>query len=371
MRSTEYNRLFFYLFVFLLTLSCGKKMVVWQRIIDRGANEEAVDLLSDGERLIVVGNQDGKGLVEFIDRDGNFLRRQVFSEGKMTSFRGAGLDLKGNLFLCGSVQKNDTSLCLVVKNDLVGRTVWKKGLALGKGSWANGICLIDTNIVICGGVETEKGAEVLVALLNPTGKTLWSRNYSQGEWAEGTKVALAPNRTIILLGKRRDAKNGDIFLLSLKPNGDTIWYRVYDSGGEDTPGDLTVDQFGNIVAVGTAQISDSVRCVLLEYTLDGGVVRKVAYGNNAQAEGKGICLGDKGEIIVCGTLRTPKGGALLVFEYLPNAISVWERQQHIGKDVSGTAVIFAQDVFVAANVTSKSGPGGKDIALTRFAWNKK
>lgn len=357
--------------VFLLTLSCGKKTVLWQRIADRGANEEAVDLLSDGERLIVVGNQDGKGLVEVIDRDGNFIRHQVFSEGKKTSFRDAGLDLKGNLFLCGYVQKNDTSLCLVVKNDLLGRTVWKKGLALGKGSWANGICLIDTNIAICGGVETEKGAEVFVALLTSAGKTLWSRNYPQGEWAEGTRVAPAPNRTIILLGRSRGAENGDIFLLGLKPNGDTLWRRIYDSGGEDTPGDLTVDQFGNIVAVGTAQISDSVRCVLLEYTLDGGVVRKVAYGNNAQAEGKGICLSDKGEIVVCGTLRTPKGNALLVFEYLPNALSVWERQQPIGKDASGAAVVFNQDVFVAANVISKLGPDGKDIALTRFAWNKK
>lgn len=368
-------KLLFSLLVFLLTLSCGKKTVVWQRIIDRGANEEAVDLLSDGERLIVVGNQDdgkiGRGLVEVLDRDGNFIQRQVFSEGKRSSFRSACLDLNGNLFLCGSGQPYGTTLCLVVKNNLQGRTVWKKGLALGRGTWANGICLIDTNIAICGGVQTEKGTEILVALLTPTGKTLWSRNYPQGEWAEGTKIALAPNRTIILLGKRRSAGNSDLFLLCLKPNGDTLWRRVYDSGGEDAPGDLLVDQFGNIVAVGTAQFSDSARCVILEYTLDGGVVHKVAYGENTQAEGRGICLGDKGEVIVCGTLRAPKGRAVLVFEYLPNALSVWERHHYIGSDARGAAVVFDRDVFVAADVANKRGPGGKDIAIVRFAWLKK
>ncbi len=367
-----WRKLLIFLFAFISLLACGKKAIVWQRIIDSGEDETPVALFSFGENLILVANQ-GKpdsgrclGVVQILDHEGRFLRRQTFSEGKMNNLQDAHLDSLGNIFLCGSTRPYDTTVAMVVKTSIGGRTYWKKGLALGQGSWANGICLTDTNIAICGGVQVSKGREVFVAVLNPTGRTLWSRTYQQGEWAEGFKIAKAPNGNLVILGKKRSGENEDILLFCLKLNGDTVWSRVYDSKGKDAPGDLIVDQFGNIIAVGTAYLKDSLRCIILEYTSDGSVVRKVAYGENAQAEGKGLWINDKGEIFICGGLRSPKRQGILLFEYAPNALSVWERQHYIGKEAIGTAVVFDRDIFVAAEVANKT----KDVALLRFAWLK-
>jgi len=352
----------------LLLLSCGKPPVVWQRTLDTGTDEQAVGLLCASDQLIVIGNQ-GKEetgrcvwLVQRLDLKGNRLGRQTIAEGRLNVLRDGCLDQDNNLLLAGWTSVYDTIICLIVKLAPDRRTLWKKGLVLGRAAWANGICVVDSNIAVCGGVESDFGTDIFVCLLNPSGRTLWSRNYHFNESGEGWKVKADQNGNLIVIARSSSAQ--DIMLMRLKPNGDTFWTRRYDSGGKDEPDGLAVDQFGNIVAVGTARASDSVRCVILEYAADGGVVRKVAYGENTQAEGRGIWITEKGDIFICGTLLTPKGRQLLVFEYVPGAVSIWERQIGAGKDADAKAVLFADDVFLVGDVLNQT----QDIAVFRLAW---
>ncbi|MEO0068714.1 MAG: hypothetical protein ABIK23_06270 [candidate division WOR-3 bacterium] len=345
----------------LLALFCGKPQIVWQRFLDTGTDEQVVALLSQGGVLLLVGNQGDKeidscaGFLQWLDLKGNLLRRQRVAEGKLTILRGACLFQTSNIILCGYTRLRDTTVSLIFRLGPDGRTLWKKGLAMGSSSWANGVCLNDTNIAICGGVVTNTQTDILVCLLNPNGKTIWSRNYPFKEPAEAYKIASDQNGNIILLG----SIGTDILLMKLKPDGETLWTRRYDSGANDRAGGLALDRFGNIVGVGTAGEEKSQRCVILEYAADGGAVRKVAYQENARAEGNDAFITEKGDIYVCGSIFTPKGKEVLAFQYIPNATSVWERQIPAGRDAVGKAIVVNKDVFIAAEVRNRT----RDIAL--------
>ncbi|MGQ9678380.1 MAG: hypothetical protein ACUVUD_03770 [bacterium] len=359
----------------LLTLifaQCGKPTVIWKRVIDTGTEEHAAALLLQNNELILAGTQgkleSGRTVmfVQFLDRKGNLLRRRSFAEGSQNICRAAGLDSAGNLLLAGYSRLYDTTFALIIKVKPTGKTLWKKGIMTGTASWANSISTLDSNIIFCGGLESESGIEAFLALLDPDGKTVWSRNYRIDHQTDAVALAAHSSGNLTILCRvSSSSSNNDILLMQTKPNGDTLWTRRYDSGGDDIPAALALDRFGNIVAIGTARTNDSTRCVILEYTPDGGVVRKVAYGEQTQAEAANLTITEKGDIFICGTVITPQRRKILVFQYLPTAPMVWERQIDLGLDARGVALAFDRGIFLAANVVQKT----PDVAILCLDWS--
>ncbi len=355
----------------LLLTFCGRPPVIWQTWIDTGTDERCVKLLTVDENLILIANQGREttsrsvGLVQFLDQHGKFKRKLNFAEGSYNILKDAVLDHQKNLYICGYARLYDTTICLVIRVGNDGRIRWKKGLSLAEASWANGVCSLKEGIAITGGINTADGNQLFIAILDSSGTTRWTRTYPFAEPAEGWKIKADPHGNLTVLG--RFCSGPDIFLMRLKPEGDTLWTRRYDSGGNDEPGNIAIDQFGNIIAVGTARIGDSTRCVIFEYTADGGAVRKVAYGENAQAEGNDIGISPDGTIIICGTLLSPKQQQLLVFEYLPNANSIWERQLKLDTQTKGISITTNGKLLVAADVVRKT----RDIAILQLDWQAK
>ncbi len=362
--------LFLPLAISALFLFCGKPMVVWMARIDTGTDEKPVAIMASDEQLVVVGNQGRKDgvsvwLVQWLDRKGKLLRRVTVAGGRFNVLGDGCLDREGNIYLAGYTSHYDTTVAMVVKISPAGRVLWKKGLALGKETRANGVCMVDTLVAITGGVVTGDGEQIFVAILDRNGKTVWSKSYPQREPGAGFKIKSDPNGTLVVLG--RSGVVPDLLLVKIDSQGDTVWTRGYDSRGRDEPGNLVLDQFGNVVAVGTAQVGDSTRCVILEYTADGGVVRKVAYGENAQAVGWGVCVSEKGNIFICGALLGAQQSKGLVFEYVPNAISIWERQIAMDKGMVARGVVYNQGLFVVAEVIDKSS----DIAVLELFYTER
>ncbi len=351
----------------IIFLFCGKPIIVWMRRIDTGVDEMPVAIMADDEQLVVVGNQIGKDgggvwLVQWLNRNGELLRHITVTGGRSNFLVDGCLDKDGNIYLAGYTSQRDTVVAMVVKVSPAGRVLWKKGLVLGKETRANGICLVDTLIAITGGVLAEDTEQIFVAVLNRDGKTVWSRGYPGEKPAAGWRVKPDYQANLVVLA--RWGAPSDLVLLKIGRRGDTLWTRRYDSGGSDEPGDLVLDRFGNIVAVGTVQVRDSTRCVILEYTGDGGAVRKVAYGENAQATGWDICIGEKGNIFVGGTLFGAQQSKGLVFEYVPNAVSIWEQQIAMGKGMSARGVVYNHGLFVVAEVVDKT----LDIAVLELSY---
>ncbi len=356
------------LFILFLILSCGHPLIDWKTVIDTGTDENGVALLASGDTLIAVANQGKTGgvnaviLVQYLDRAGQMLRRQNVAEGRTCVARSACFDPKSNLFVGGYARPYDTTVALIVKINPAGRIVWKKGLALGSECWVNGVAAADTTVAVCGSLRSGDNLEPFVALLNTEGKTIWSKNYRLHLPAEATAIAIGPKGNLTVLARSACPGKSDVIILQLSPRGDTIWTRLYDSGGDDTPGGLALDPLGNIIATVTARLPDSVRLVILEYTPDGGVVRKVAYGENTQAVAAGVTSTAKGEIFITGTVLGQRHRAPLVFEYLPGATTIWERQPELNADADGVTSAVADAVFLMANVKNRT----QDIAILKL-----
>ncbi|MEO0079168.1 MAG: hypothetical protein ABIK44_00625 [candidate division WOR-3 bacterium] len=363
---------FFAIIIIVATVAfmgCSERPVKWTTFIDTGVDEAACALALQGDELFVVGTQSnpttGRSvwLVQVLGKNGQLANRQSFAEGLVNVAQDAALADNGDLYICGRSNPHDTTLCLIVKTRPRVSAIWKRGLVLGERCWGNGICVRpDGNVAVCGAVVNGERSDMFVALLDPEGKTIWTRAYDLGPAEDAVKIAAGPDNGLAVLGEV-GAGCPDIVVLRLGPNGDTLWTRRYDSGGVDEPGDIAFGVQGYILATGTARVGDSVRCVVLSYDSTGGVANRLAYGAEAQAEGHGIFVTPEGDNFVTGRLLRPGRSAVLAFQFLPDAVSVWERHSQIGTEGTGVDLVVRGDVFVAATVRRKNS----DIAVVRFS----
>jgi hypothetical protein len=359
------------LFVIVLTFlvaGCGQKPVVWQYRIDIGGDETATSIATDGANLYVGATATKPGgsdraalLVTKLSLQGKELWSQLYKDAPYSTCEDVVADSTGACFVVGRIRPQKKTDCLVVRYAPDGRIAWQKGLELGDKTWGMGITRVGADkLAICGLAGTDVNADHMIALLDAgDGRTIWARNYDLCCADIARRIAADASGNLAVVGQHGDT-GADIVVMKLKPNGDTLWTRIYDSGGEDKAGDVAFDQFGNVLVTGTAVVADSTHCVILEYDPDGGVIRKSAYGQQAQADGNGICVTAASDIFVCGTLlgvKTAAGrkGDILAFQYKPSAQSIWERHYAPGGgEAEGTDLVVTDNAYVVANVKGKT-----------------
>lgn len=350
---------------------CGPREVIWTTTIDTGIDETAAALCADRENLYVAGTlanpQTGRSvwLLQVLDRRGRLLRRQTFVEGAVNIAADAALRPAGGLFICGRSVVRDTAICLVIDWRPNGTVAFKRGLVMGEQSWASGVCALDGGrVAVCGTGVNGQESDMFVAVLDSTGRTQWVRNYNLSRVEQAHRICADSKGNLVVLGLTKLEENcPDMVLMKLDSRGETLWTRYYDSGGSDEPGDIALDRFDNVIAVGTARIGDSCRCVILEYDPAGGAVRKVAFGEQAMAEGNAVTLTEEGDVYVAGAQVERQGRTVLAYHYLPNATTVWERHVRLGSDAAAAALVEAGDIYVATTVQNAT----KDIAVIRLS----
>lgn len=357
----------------LLAAGCGVGPVVWQKTLNTGGDETATALTSDGTNYYVSyvstrpGAPDRAGwFVTKLDSSGKELWTRPYKDSPFAMCEDIWADNFGHLFATGRSRSENNDICLVVRYAADGSITWQKGLALGDKTWGKGICPVSSDrIAVCGAAGTDANTDYMVALLDAKdGRTVWVKNIDLGPNDLAARVACDANDNLAVIGLHgENAASPDIVIVKLAQNGDTLWTRRYDSGGSDEPGDIAFDGFGNIIATGTARIGDSTRCVIIEYDLDGNLIRKLAYGTVAQATGKGIFVTGESDIYITGSLLSQDGKSqILAFQYKPDAVSVWEKQYSQGPNAGGVDLVINGDVYVAANVQGKT----KDVLVCRF-----
>ncbi len=367
----------------LAIIGCGEKKVVWQFSISTPADETASAITTDGSSLYFVGTVAKAGaqdqtswLVTKLSRkDGRELWSHVYKEGTMTAGGDIVADAAGQVYVVGRGNPQGRQMCLVVKYSPDRSILWKKALSVGDKTWGSGVCNVSGGrIAVCGLAGTDANSDHMVALLDAKdGRTIWVKNIDICSTDLAVRIAADSKDNLAIVGQYANAKtpeNSDIIVIKLKPNGDTLWTRTYDSGGDDKAGDIAFDPFGNVLVTGTARVADSVHCVILEYDADGGSIRKAAYGQQAQATGRGIFVTKDADIFVTGSLvgeksreRGNERSEVLAFQYKPSALSVWERHYTPGPNAGGVDLVVSGDVYVAANVEGKAG----DIGVYSFS----
>jgi hypothetical protein len=357
----------------LLAVRCGVGPVVWQKTIDKGGDEVATALASDGASFYVSyfatarsAAERARWFVTKLDSGGKEIWTRPYTDSPYAMCEDIWADNLGHLFATGRSRSQDSDICLAIRYAADGSITWQKGLAVGDKTWGTGICPVSGDrIAVCGVAGTDANTDYMVVLLEAKdGRTVWVRNIDLGPNDLAVRIAADAKDNLAVIGMHgENAANPDIVIIKLAPNGDTLWTRRYDSGGEDEPGDVAFDGFGNVVATGTARIGDSVRCVIIEYDPEGNLIRKLAYGTVAQATGNGICVTEEQDIYMAGSLLAEDGkSGVLAFQYKPDATAVWEQHYSPGPNASGVDVVVQGDVYVAATVQRRT----KDVLVCRF-----
>jgi len=358
----------------LLSLNCNPRIVVWQKTLDFGGDEEATAFASDGSEFYVSftatrqGAPDRAGwVVSKLDTAGNVLWTQMYKDAPYAICQDICTDAQGNLFAAGFVKSKTEQACLVMRYAASGAITWQKGLAVGDQTWATGVCPVSgERIAVCGTAGTRTNTDLMVAVLDAKdGRSVWVKNVDLCSTDVATRVAADAKDNLAVIGRyTKTGANPDVVIVKLKPNGDTLWTRRYDSGGNDEPGDIAFDRFGNIVATATARIGDSTRFIIIEYDPNGDLVRKLAYGTVAQAKAGGVFITGDDKVFMTGSLLLPGGKSeVLAFQYVPNAVAVWEQHYTPGPSADGVDINVKGDVYVAATLQGKT----KDVMVCRFA----
>ncbi len=354
----------------MTVVGCGAKKTVWEKVIDTGGHEEAAAIAVSGLHCYVgstvrnLHSDASTWLVTKLTREGSEVWSRMYKESPRAVLGDLVADERGNVDVVGRAEFDGKQSCLVAGYAFDGSLRWQKGLVLGDKTWGTGVCRLSGNrLAVCGMAGTDGNADHMVAVLDAgDGQTVWTRNYDICSADLAVRIAADAKDNLVLVGQYSKDDNSDIIVLKLNQRGDTLWTRYYDSGGDDEAGDIAFDPFGNVVVTGTARIGDSTRCVVLEYDSDGGVIRKAAYGRQAQATGRGVYVTPEADIFVTGALLG-KVNEVLVYQYLPNALSVWERHYTSGGNASGADVVVLQDAYVAATVENKT----RDLAVYCFS----
>jgi len=351
-------------------LACGARKAVWQKVIDTGGHEDAAAIAVSGPHLYVgstvrnLHSDASAWLVTKLTRDGSEVWSRLYKESPRAVLGDLVTDDRGNVFVVGRAEFDGKQLCLVARYAFDGSLTWQKGLALGDKTWGTSICRLSGNrLAVCGIAGTDGNADHMVAVLDAgDGRTLWTRNHDICPADLAVRIAADARDNLAIVGQYSKDENSDIIVLKMNDKGDTLWTRYYDSGGDDEAGDVAFDPFGNVVVTSTARLGDSTRCIILEYDGDGGAIRKAAYGRQAQATGRGIYVTPEADIFVTGALLG-KVNEALVYQYVPNALSVWERHHTSGGSTSGAGVVVIHDAYVAATVENKT----RDLAVYCFS----
>ncbi len=357
----------------LLAAGCGRGPVVWQKTLDAGGDEAATALTSDGTSYYVSyvstrpGATDRAGwFVAKLDSTGKEIWKRMYKDSPYAVCEDIWADNLGHLFATGRSKSEGKDICLVIRYAADGSITWQRGLALGDKTWGTGICPVSGDrIAVCGIAGTDANTDYMVALLDAKdGRTVWVKNIDLGPNDLAARVACDANDNLAVVGLHgENAANPDIVIIKLAPNGDTLWTRRYDSGGSDEPGDIAFDGFGNIIAIGTVRVGDSVRCVIIEYDPDGNLIRKLAYGTVAQATGKGIYVTRDSDIYMAGSLLGEgEKSEVLAFQYKPSAVAVWEQHYSPGPNAGGVDLVVNGDVYTVATAQGKT----KDVLVCRF-----
>ena len=361
-------RIFPVLLVSALLLACGSGPVVWERVIDAEADEVAAGLATDGTRLAVLGTRTSPGggsawLLQLLSLDGRLRGSRLYDEGTTNVAGDAAMAANGDVLAVGTSRIEDREMCVVARYGAGASLVWHRALALGDEARGRGICRTADRVLVCGSVTAEGAQRLFIAALDSAGTTIWTRDYDLGPSSEARRIAADRDGNLAVCGRAGTAENPDILVAKFGPGGDTLWTRHYDSGGPDEPGGVAFDVFGNVLVTGTAG-TDTPRCVILEYHPNGELIRRAAYTEEAQAEGRAIATTPDGDIFVTGRLLGAGTSALLAFQYEPNATSIWEQTlRRTGGDMTGIGLAVPGDVFVLVTVER---PDASDMLLARF-----
>lgn len=278
------------------------------------------------------------------------------------------VDALGRSFVSGYVSVEGQGRDILVREvSPDGEPVWTEtydGMeSASDQAW--GIAIDSENAVVLAGEIASTPRAAYIGRYDVDGTALWQMERPGG----GFDVAVTPLDDLVVVGRIE----GDAWLAKYDGEGGLVWELTYPGPGSSTVGwDVTVDDDGNVIAIGSEDTADGQRCWLRKYTGDGSSLQwnvGVAGVGAGANQGLGIAMAPDGDIVAVGLMSVDEDHHAWVAKYGPQGQLKWTKS-HTGSD-GGTANAHHVAVDVEGNIIvggwKRQGSGDLDAWVGKYS----
>lgn len=212
-------------------------------------------------------------------------------------------DNEGNVFLTGSISKDNTGKLFFLKYSPSGNLIWKKYfMASGLGTWGDKIAVDDEgSIYISGGIKLSHSSQaIMVMKYKSSGDTDWVRYYSHDSGGNARQIMVDKFKNIYLCGYP--------LLMKYDKDGNLLWDRFYDqSGFLWSVNGMTLDSNQNAYILAQRQ-SFVKEFLTIKYDSAGVFKWQKNYNRNYDCYPSSIASDRHSKIYVKGALENFPGG---------------------------------------------------------------
>ena len=346
----------------------------WVASYDAGGYDISYDLALDASGNVYVtgrsqqGNSGAFRTVKY-DPAGDQQWVATYDAPYEDAAQAISIDASGDLLIAGTTSNPEGDL-RVIKYDASGGQIWtaKEGVLEAPDHFGSPVGLSQTrrtlavdasgNSHLAGVSFNGRNYDTRLIKVNGAGGRQWLAVLDNG--ADDHPVALKVDDAgnVYLLNLEQIASGAwNIHTLKFDPNGAELWRRVYDSGTHDLPGDLAVDNLGNVYVVGWS-LGD---ILVIKYDASGNQQWVTHHDGGPTDLGNAVALDGSGGLVVSGSSQNPDlAWDLLTIKLDADGVVQWSARE-IHETFGALAVDPTGNVYVVS--------GHADIQITKYDSN--
>jgi len=170
---------------------------------------------------------------------------------------------------------------------------------------------------------------------NPQISTEWVNRYDNSFFDSGSTVKIDQNNNVYVLGTTLGLNdNFDIVLIKYSSTGFLQWIKYYDGPDtlDDFPGDISLDNGGNIYVTGSSEgVSTGRDGILLKYNSNGSLMWSRRYTSNGNhTDAMGGTTFNSGFLYLTGFSYGGQTIDCIVLKYDINGNELWNKRYTVG-----------------------------------------
>lgn len=233
--------------------------------LDNGKDEGRDIAISNSGNIYAVGYENDyssntKVWLRNYDSDGNIIWTKKYgNEGNPIRGNGIDVDLLGNLYVIGNKWIDGQSWDIWLgKYDKDGYEIWSTTQAGRNNTDDFGFDIVIDGlgyIYVTGIISSDIGYQIWIRKYDAIGSIIWTKTYYgsavDGHGSGGMSIAIDSTNNIYVTGYE-SVRSGimDIIIQKYDKNSNLLWTDSCDNGSVDSGNGITLDNSGNIYAIG-------------------------------------------------------------------------------------------------------------------------
>jgi len=306
------------------------------------------------------------------------------NSGKYRSeIRGIITDSSGNVYVTGkqlAPAQTNADVLIVVKLDSSGTILWKKKAHFTDGNGTYLQCLgyslgLDSsnNVYVSGGADVDiDNQDASILKYNSSGTIQWSYRYSRpspqgsGEIFQNSAVDSSGNIYNTFSYYNYAATIGYWTVAKMNSSGAVTWARKFsDTNKVASSTGVTVDSSGNVISVGSSNISGTYHIIVAQWNSSGTLQWQRQLASSSVSDyGSKVTTDSSNNIYILGNANSTPGAAI-VAKYDSSGTLQWQRSLIVNAQYTNfnSITVSGSNLVISGEFTNTSPSSNADILL--------